>query len=212
MKNAKNLALLIAAVAMLCVLAAGVGLQLRSARSKAPSAHAVTVADAMAKAPPAPAVEAPAPTLSAPELDSPAPSGSPEKPPAELRQQPLAAQTNQLSGRPAKEPLQDPDAREALALVGWDPGAEAYWYAAINDPRLPAHERQDLIEDLNEDGLVDPKHPTPQDLPLILSRIWLIEEIGGESMDKVNADAFQEAYKDLLNLADLALGGGEPVR
>jgi hypothetical protein len=116
------------------------------------------------------------------------------------------------AGSPPKEPLQDPLARLALAFVGLDPGAEAYWYAAINDPSLPAHERQDLIEDLNEDGLSDPKHPTPGDLPLIINRLMIIEEVGPYAMDRVNADAFQEAFKDLVNLADVATGGGEPVR
>jgi hypothetical protein len=111
-----------------------------------------------------------------------------------------------------KQLLQDPVARIALAWVGLDPGAEAYWYAAINDPDLPANERQDLIEDLNEDGLSDPKHPTLEDLPLIVNRLSLIEEAGPNAMDQVNADAFQEAYKDLLNLANVAMGGGEPVR
>jgi len=103
-------------------------------------------------------------------------------------------------------------AREALAFVGADPMAEAYWYAAINDPGLPPKERQDLIEDLNEDGLSDPKNPGPEDLPLILSRLRLIEQAGPDAMDQVNAAAFQEAYKDLVNLANLAAGGGEPVR
>src|SRR5882724_918872 len=113
---------------------------------------------------------------------------------------------------PAKEPLQDPIARDALALVGFDPEAELYWFAAINDLSLPANERQDLIEDLNEEGLPDPKHPTPEDLPLILNRLALIEAVGPDAADEVNADAFVEAYKDLLNLAQLAMGGGEPVK
>jgi len=116
------------------------------------------------------------------------------------------------AGPAAKEPLQDPMAREALALVGADEWAEAYWYEAINDPGLPANERQDLIEDLNEDGLSDPRHPTEDDLPLILSRLLIIEEVAWDAMDEVNADAFQEAYKDLVNLADLAMGGGNAVR
>jgi hypothetical protein len=115
------------------------------------------------------------------------------------------------SANPAKEPIKDPKAREALALVGLDPEAEAYWYAAINDPNLSAKERQDLIEDLNEDGLSDPKHPSPDDLPTILSRLELIEAVAPDAMDKVNADAFKEAYKDLVNLANVATGGGEPV-
>jgi len=125
--------------------------------------------------------------------------------------QKAAAQANQ-GGPPAKEPLQDPLARVALASVGADAWAEAYWYGAINDPSLPANERQDLIEDLNEDGLSDPKQPTADDLPLIVSRLRIIEEVGPYAMDKVNADAFQEAYKDLVNLANVALGGGQPVR
>ena len=100
-----------------------------------------------------------------------------------------------------KEPIQDPDARAALSLVGADPEAEAYWVGAINDPHMPANERKDLIEDLNEDGLSDPQHPGPEDMPLIFNRIQLIQELASSSMDQVNADAFQEAYKDLVNLA-----------
>ena len=125
--------------------------------------------------------------------------------------QQAAAQVNQI-GPPAKAPLKDPAARIAFAWVGADEEAETYWYLAINDPSLPANERQDLIEDLNEDGLSDPKHPTADDLPLIASRLLLLEEFGPYAMDEVNADAFREAYKDLVNLANLAMGGGGPVR
>src|ERR1700744_5414767 len=99
----------------------------------------------------------------------------------------------QKAGKPAaqKPPIQDPDARTALSLVGVDPAAEAYWASAINDPNLPPEERKDLIEDLNEDGLSDPQHPGPQDLPMILNRIQIIQEMAPDSMDQVNADAFQ---------------------
>ena len=116
------------------------------------------------------------------------------------------------AARPAPEAIQDPMARVALAFVGADSDAEAYWYEAINNPDLSAHERQDLIEDLNEDGLSDPKNPTADDLPLILNRIHLIEAVVWDAMDEVNAEAFLEAYKDLVNLANLVLGGGELVR
>jgi hypothetical protein len=120
----------------------------------------------------------------------------------------------QPAGAPgAPDPVpEDGLARIALSFVGADPVAEAYWMDAINDPSLSADERQNLIEDLNEDGLSDPKHPATEDLPLILSRLELLEEIAPFAMDQVNADAFLEAYKDLLNLADLATGRGEPVR
>ena len=73
-----------------------------------------------------------------------------------------------------KAPPQDPLAREALVLVGLDPEAEAVWVDAINNPDLPPKERQDLIEDLNEEGFADPKNLTPDDLPLILNRLELI--------------------------------------
>jgi hypothetical protein len=120
--------------------------------------------------------------------------------------------TNTSTAAPAKEPLRDPIARVALTLVGADSDAEDYWFAAINDLTLPANERQDLIEDLNEEGLSDPEHPTIEDLPLIFNRLALIETIGPDAADEVNAKAFVEAYNDLLNLADLAMGGGEPIR
>jgi hypothetical protein len=109
----------------------------------------------------------------------------------------------------APEMVQDPMARAALAYVGADPDAETYWYEAINNPNLSAHERQDLIEDLNEDGLSDPQNPTIEDLPLILSRIELIEAVGWDAMDEVNADAFQEAYQDLVTLAIQAMSNGQ---
>ena len=114
--------------------------------------------------------------------------------------------------RPPKKPLQDPVARKALALVGVDAQAEEVWLAAINNPDLPANERKDLIEDLNEEGLSDPKHPTPEDLPVIVRRIQLIEAFQKEAMDEVNAEAFREAYKDLMNLGNVAAGSGERVK
>jgi hypothetical protein len=99
-----------------------------------------------------------------------------------------------------KGPLQDSLARQALSFVGLDPVAEEAWAEAINNPDLPPNERKDLIEDLNEDGFPDPKNITEDDLPLILSRITLIEEHAPSAMDEVNSAAFKEAYKDLLKM------------
>jgi hypothetical protein len=101
--------------------------------------------------------------------------------------------------RPRRE-LKDPLSRRALALVGADRGAEAYWLAAINNKDLPAEERSDLIEDLNEDGISDPDNPGPEDLPLIINRLAVISRYAPFAMDQVNADAFQEAYKDLMTM------------
>lgn len=119
--------------------------------------------------------------------------GVPTPPPAEL-------------GQAAPEPVVPlPLARSALTTVGLDPEAEDAWATAINDPSLPPHARKDLIEDLNEEGFEDPKHLTPDDLPLIFSRLELIEDMAPDAMDEVNAAAFEEAYKDLLKMADRVL-------
>lgn len=91
-------------------------------------------------------------------------------------------------------------AREALRLVGADPQAEAVWSAAINDASLPPEARKDLIEDLNEAGFPDPARPSPDDLPLIESRMALIERLAPQAMDETNMAAFAEAYKDLMNM------------
>jgi len=115
-----------------------------------------------------------------------------------VRPQNVASQTAQPT-QPS-EPVSDPLARAALSYVGADPAAEGYWVAAINDPNLFADERQNLIEDLNEDGLSDPRNPGIEDLPLIWNRIQLIEELAPYAMDQVNYDAFEEAYKDLWNM------------
>jgi len=115
--------------------------------------------------------------------------------------------------KPAKQPRQlvDPLARLAMSLVGVDPEAEAYWLEAIYDSSLPDAEREDLMEDLNEEGLSDTKRPGPQDLPLIMTRLAIIEEIAPHA-DEFMLPHLAEAYKDLLNLADITLGGGRPVR
>ena len=106
----------------------------------------------------------------------------------------------------ANGPLQDPVARAALSLVGADPDAEQYWTAAIFDPTLPDQEREDLMEDLNEDGLSDPQHPGPQDLPLIVNRIRIIEEIAPDA-DDFMLEHLWEADKDLRNML-----AGQPVQ
>jgi hypothetical protein len=103
----------------------------------------------------------------------------------------------------ATEPIVAHDlAREALAGVGADPHAEEVWKTAINDPAMSAHQRSDLIEDLNETGFEDPSNVQPHELPIVLNRLALIEELGPDAMDDTNAAAFAEAYKDLSKIAE----------
>ncbi len=173
-----------------------------------PAAKAAPAADPQRAVNQNATVETPVPTPTAPEppqaretvarseiRPQPRPS-RPEAKPAMKQQRP--ANQAQPASNP-KDPV-DKLARVALSFVGTDSDAEEYWISAINDPTLSANERKDLIEDLNEEGLPDPKHPTVDDLPLIVSRLLIIEELAPHAMDQANADAFQEAYKDLVNM------------
>ncbi len=92
--------------------------------------------------------------------------------------------------------------RYSLSFVGFDPVANEIWATLINDPSLSGRVRQDLIEDLNENGFSgnNGRTPTVDDLPLILYRIQLIELYAPYAMDEVNADAFDEVHKDLVNM------------
>jgi hypothetical protein len=210
MKSMKHIVLAALALALVCATATVVIIKRQAASQVANAPLRAEVPRAQPQSKPSP------PPASSPTALEPAPGAARVSEATSERlntnSQPQIAAAGTKSSTRAKEPLKDPEAREALAWVGADPEAEAYWFGAINNPDLSAHERQDLIEDLNEDGLSDPKHPSRDDLPLIINRILLIEELGPSAMDEVNADAFAEAYKDLLNLADLAMGGGDPIR
>ena len=93
--------------------------------------------------------------------------------------------------------------RYVLSFVGYDPEAEEIWATLINDPNLSGGVRQDLIEDLNENGFSsgNGRIATVDDLPLILYRLQLIESFSPYAMDEINADAFEEVNKDLVNMA-----------
>ena len=106
-----------------------------------------------------------------------------------------------------KEPL----ARLALAHVPDDTEALAFWQKAINDPNLPSGARSNLIEDLNEVGFPDPDHVTPRDLPLIESRLALLEKLAPTDADPLHVAAFKEAHKDLTNMRRKLQGGATPA-
>jgi hypothetical protein len=133
----------------------------------------------------------------APVADAPQPAGGVQPPtaansgPAQSPQAPVA-----------DAPISKEVARSMLSYVGVDALAEEVWVQAINDSNRPSNERKDLIEDLNEDGFPDPHNVTLDDLPLIMSRIEIIERLAPSAMDKINSAAFQEARKDLVNMVD----------
>ena len=123
---------------------------------------------------------------------------------------PLAASAYQnpyLTNSAGKEPL----ARLALNFVGADTQANAFYEQTINDPILNRSHRKNLIEDLNQDGFADTRNLTAKDLPLIENRIRLIEQMAPSAMDEVNAAAFKEAYKDLLNMRTKITGQPPPA-
>ncbi len=137
-----------------------------------------------------------------PERRAPRDDARPEKHPKK-KKDPAAGTITYLvlPAEPADKNVPTHVAREALKLVGTDPVAETIWVDAINNPALPAADRKNLIEDLNEAGFADPKNPTEAELPLIQHRLALIEKLAQTPMDAINAAAFNEAYKDLKAMA-----------
>ncbi len=119
--------------------------------------------------------------------------------PAPKPRKPIATQSQNQAVKPPKEPLHDPDARDALALVGIDPQAEDYWMDAIFDTSLPDKERDDLMEDLNEVGFSNPQNVTADDLPLIVNRLQIIDQVLPYA-DPFMTDHLLEAQKDLANM------------
>lgn len=160
------------------------------------AARAEMPADVAPPAAPAPVAE----PIAAPVATPTAPPVSPPSPPARVAAKPRRVEPAPAAAAAPFVPIDL--ARAALDAVGDDPDAEAVWVAAINDPALTPHQRSDLIEDLNENGFADPHHVTPDELPLVLARLELIEQLAPEAMDDVNAAAFAEAYKDLANIAE----------
>lgn len=163
-----------------------------------PQAAPVVAPLAAHVAEPTAAAETPKPLPPTPAA-TPAPLATPARTP---RAEPAPRQ----AAPPPAQPVTEPEARVALSLVGADPAAEAVWIQAINDPGLSKDARQNLIEDLNEDGFPDPKNLTADDLPLIVNRIALIEDLAPDAMDDVNQAAFQEAYRDLVNMYNRVTG------
>lgn len=100
----------------------------------------------------------------------------------------------------------------ALAYVGVSGRAEQLWERAINDPQMPPDARKDLIEDLNQEGFANPRQPTAADLPLIQRRLALIEQHAPKAKDAINAAAFAEAKKDLLEMRQRVLGVTPPKK
>ena len=149
---------------------------------------------------PTPVVETTAPEPAAPEPAIPRPPAwvKPNLPP--LVPPPPAPSLNDPA---VKEQL----GRHTLSFVGADPDADLVWASLIYDKSLSETVREDLMEDLNENGFSggDGRAPTVDDLPLIESRLALLEEQVPYA-DEFMLAHLAEAYKDLLNMW-IRLGG-----
>ena len=204
MKTRTVLLALLVVAAGLCVFAVTSGRReaaRQAALQKAKAARAALLAQAPVPRVFTPPVAEPVP----PEPEVRPAARTPPAQPAKEVVKPSVAALVAAQAAPApggKKEWLDPLAREALGMVGLDPQAEVVWLLAINNPDLPPNERQDLIEDLNEEGFPDPRNITLNDLPLIVSRLEVIEAYAAGAMDEVNADAFMEAYKDLQKMLE----------
>lgn len=105
-----------------------------------------------------------------------------------------------------------PLAALALAYVGVSARAEQLWEKAINDPQMPPDARKDLIEDLNQEGFTNLKQLTAADLPLIQRRLALIDQLAPRAKDAINAAAFAEARKDLVEMRERVLRSSPPKK
>jgi hypothetical protein len=124
---------------------------------------------------------------------------------------PVARSSAAAAGRanaagPAEPSVPVRIAFRALWYLGVDPAAESTWSRAINDPSLPDGVRSDLIVDMIDEGYTDNSRPTAADLPTILARLEIVERHAPHAMDDVNRDAFEEAYRHLLDMY-VRLGG-----
>jgi hypothetical protein len=115
-----------------------------------------------------------------------------------------AWQDARLAEPGSKEPL----ARLALAFVGGNSQqAVQLWHTAITDPSITPDQKSNLVEDLNEDGLVNRKTPTQEDLQVIANRYALTQAYLQQDYvlnDKVLHAAFREADKDLRKFLENA--------
>jgi hypothetical protein len=79
--------------------------------------------------------------------------------------------------------------------------ADAVWATLIYDPSLSDTVREDLMEDLNENGFSGGNGDvaTVDDLPLIETRILLLEA-HMDGADEFMLEHLGEAHKDLINM------------
>ena len=117
----------------------------------------------------------------------------------------LGEQTLPIAIEAYKDPRVDPSIKEPLARValfytGQNQQATEMFNTIINDNGLPVDLRREMAEDLNQDGFVNEKHPTPEDIKLVGSRLKLIDKYLGTVADPKIHAGFMEAQKDLLDM------------
>lgn len=147
------------------------------------------------------------------------PNGQIDRDALRYLQQALGAQSVALAARTyqdtrlvepgSKEPL----ARTALTFVGADAQALQLYHTALLDPALLPDQKRELVEDLNQDGLVNRKAPTEEDLRIIANRYQITQSYLQQEYvqgDPVLNAAFREADKDLRKMLERAAAVSPP--
>jgi hypothetical protein len=140
------------------------------------------------------------------------PDGKVDRSALKYLQQALGAQAVALAAQAYQDPRlkeqeRDSLARIGLAYVGADRQAEQFFHASIFDPALPLDRRRELIHDLDQDGLINDKIPTPADVPIIARRYELTQTYLQQDyvqQDPAISTAFLKAAKDLKKLLERA--------
>ncbi len=135
-------------------------------------------------------------------------------------EQTLGPQSVALAARLYEDPrVQTPEGKEslarvALAYVGTSGPALQLFHKAVLDQSLLPDQKRNLIEDLNEDGLVNRKALTPADLEVVANRYAITQEYLRQdyvSQNQALNAAFLEADKDLRKMLEKAAAVAPPA-
>jgi hypothetical protein len=105
-------------------------------------------------------------------------------------------------------------ARVALAYVGTSGPALQLFHKAVLDQTLLPDQKRNLIEDLNEDGIINRKTLTPTDLEVVANRYAITQEYLRQDYVTQNQTlnaAFLEADKDLRKMLEKATAAPAPT-
>ncbi len=122
-------------------------------------------------------------------------------------QQTLGEQALSVVAQTYEDPKTNPDGKErlgrfALNFAGLNAQADNLWQKAIFDKVISVKDRNELIEDLNQDGFESTRNPTQRDLLLIRNRLALIARYRGQTDEPGITAGFDEVQRDLQRMLE----------